>query len=85
MLTHEIVSNEVADAFIKSSRALQIGEKERQAGDFQPLIDVERIGSIDVAESLIAEEPLGGQERPPVSEQMMESSPPTRPRGARVG
>ena len=50
MLTHQIVSDEIADALIERRRALEVGEQEGQARDLEPLIDVERIGAIDVAE-----------------------------------
>src|SRR5207244_4082025 len=42
-------------------------------GDFQPLIDVEGVGPVDIAERLIGEHALGGQERPALAEEVVES------------
>ena len=75
MLAHEIVGDDVADPLVERGRALEVGEQERQARDLQPLIDVERVGAIDVAERLVGEQPLRGQERPPLAEQIVQVWP----------
>ena len=72
VLAHQIVGDDVADPLVKLGRALEVGEQERQARDLQPLIDVERVGAIDVAERLVGQQPLGGQERPPLAEQVVQ-------------
>ena len=72
MRAHQVVGDEVADALVELGRAFQVGEQEGQAGDFQALVDVERIGPVDVAERLIGEQALGGQERPAPAEQAVE-------------
>jgi hypothetical protein len=58
MSLHEIVSHEIADPIVKFGGALQIGEQEGQTGDFQSLIDVERLGAINIAECLVGQKPL---------------------------
>ncbi len=56
MLAHQIVGHDVADPVVELGRALEVGEQERQARDLQPLVDVERVGAIDVAERLVGEQ-----------------------------
>ena len=87
MLAHQIIGDDVADAVIKRRRALEIGEQEGEAGDLQPLVDVERVGLIDVAEGLVGQQPLRGQERPAIAEQVMElvAGDPYRRQRAHVG
>ena len=66
MRPHQIEGDEVPDPLVERGRAAQVGEEEGQAGDLQPLVDVERVGAVDVAERLVGEKPLGGEERPPL-------------------
>ena len=63
MLADQIVGDQIADALIERGRALQVREQERQARDLEPLIRLERLGLVDVAEGLISEKPFGGDER----------------------
>ncbi len=67
MRAHQVEGDEVPHPLVELGRAAQIGEEEGEAGDLQPLIHVERVGAIDVAKGLVGEQPLGGQERPPVA------------------
>ena len=64
---HEVEGDEIPYPLVELGRAAQVGEEEGQAGDLQPLVDVERVGAVDVAEGLVGEQPLGGQERPPLA------------------
>jgi hypothetical protein len=57
------------------SRSLEIGEQEPEAGDVEALIDVERIGAIDVVECLVCEQALCRQERLAPAEKVMERVP----------
>ena len=75
MRAHQVVGDEVADALVELGRAFEIGEQEGQAGDLQALVDVERVGPVDVAERLVGEQALGGQERPALAEQVVELVP----------
>ena len=72
MRAHQIERGEIADPFVQRGGALEVGEQERQRGDLQPLIDVEVVGLEDVAEGLVGQHPLGGQERLALADQMME-------------
>ena len=63
MLPHQIVCDKVADALVERGRAFQVSEQERQARDLEPLVRVERVGLVDVAERLIGEQSFGGDER----------------------
>ena len=55
MCPHEIVSNEIADTVIQLGRTFEVGEQESEAGDLQPLVDIECVRPIDVTERLISE------------------------------
>ena len=69
---HEIEGDEVADPLVELGRAAEVGEQEGQAGDLQPLVDVERIGAVEVAERLVGEQPLGREEGPAAAEQVVQ-------------
>ncbi len=66
MRLDEIESRQVSNPLVKCRGAAQIGKKKSEAGYFQPLVDVECIGAMDVAKSLIGQKPLGGEERPAI-------------------
>ena len=65
MRPHEVEGDEVADPLVEFGRAAQVGEQEGQAGDLEPLVHVQRIGAVEVAEGLVGEQPLGGEEGTP--------------------
>ncbi|MNL46493.1 hypothetical protein D3C87_1692110 [compost metagenome] len=69
---YQVEGGEIADALVKLGRAAQVGEQECEAGDLQTLVDVDRIGAIDVAECLVGEQPLGCQKGAPAPEQRMQ-------------
>ena len=71
MPLHQIEGDEIANPLVELGRAFEVGEQERQAGDLQPLVDVERVGAVDVAESLVGQEPLGGEEALAAAEQLV--------------
>src|SRR6266702_1290942 len=62
MLVDEIEGDEVANALIEPGGVLEITEQESQAQDLEALADGERLGPVDVAEGLIGEETLGGED-----------------------
>lgn len=64
MRSYQVEGREVADALVEFRRAAQVGEEESKAGDLQPLVHIERVGAVDVAESLVGEQPLGGEKWP---------------------
>ena len=72
MRADKLEGGDIADAIVKLSRAFQIGEQKGQAGELEPLIDVERIGAIDVAEDLVGQQPLGSEERLSRGEQVVQ-------------
>src|SRR6266699_229628 len=63
MRTHQIECGEISDPLVQRGGALEVGEKERQRRDLQALIDIEIVGLEDVAEGLVGQHPLGGEER----------------------
>ena len=72
MRAHQVEGDQVADPLVELGRALEVGEQEGEAGDLEPLVDVERVGAVDVAEGLVGEQALGGQERPALAEQVVQ-------------
>ena len=72
MRPHQIEGDEIADPLVKLGRALEVGEQEGEAGDLEALIDVERVGAVDVAESLVGQQALGGEERLAPAEQIVQ-------------
>ena len=71
MRPHHVEGDEVADPLVQLGRAFEVGEQKSQAGNVEPLIDVDRVGAVDVAEGLVGQEALRGQERPPPPEQLV--------------
>ena len=55
---YEVVRSQVANAFVERYGVLEIGEQECETGDIQALVDIERFGAVDLAESLVTEEAL---------------------------
>ena len=72
MRAHQIEGGEIADPLVQRGRALEVGEQEGQRGDLQPLVDVEIVGLEDVAEGLVGQHPLGGEERLALADQLMQ-------------
>jgi hypothetical protein len=72
MRLHQVERHQVADALVEPGRALEVGEQEGEAGDLEPLVDVERVGAIDVAERLVGEQPLRGHERLAAAKKVVE-------------
>ena len=68
---HHVVGNQVADALVEIGGPLQIGEQEGKARDLEPLVDVERVGAVDVAKRLVGEQALRRQERFALAEEVM--------------
>ena len=56
MRPHQIEGHQVADPLVELGGSAQIGEQEGQAGDLQSLVDIERVGPIDVAKRLVGQE-----------------------------
>ena len=71
MRAHQIERGEIADPLVQRGRSLQIGEQEGQRRDLEALIDAEIVGLEHVAEGLVRQHPLGGEERLPLADQMM--------------
>src|SRR5882672_5463161 len=56
MLVDEVEGCEVTDALIEFGGILEIAEQESQAQDLEALADGERVGPVDIAQSLVGEE-----------------------------
>ena len=64
MAAHEVESGEIADPVVERRRAPEVGEQDRQAGDLEALLGIERAAAIEIAERLVAEQPRRGEKRP---------------------
>ena len=69
---HQIEGGEVADPLVQRGRALEVGEQERQRRDLETLVDIEIVRLEHVAEGLVGQHPLGGEERLALAYQVME-------------
>ena len=70
MRAHQIEGGEIADPLVERGRTLEVGEQEGQRRDLEALVDIEIVGLEDVAEGLVREHPLGGEERLALAEQL---------------
>ena len=55
MPAHEIIGNQITDTVVELGRAFEVGEQEGKAGDLEPLLRIERVGAVQVAENLVGE------------------------------
>ena len=72
MRPDEVERDEVAHPLIEFGRTSEIGEQKRQAGDLQTLIDIDRVGAVEVAKYLVGQQPLCGQERLAPAQKLIE-------------
>jgi hypothetical protein len=72
MRPHQVEGGEIADPLVKLGRAFEVGKQKGQAGDLQPLVDIDRVRAVEVAKHLVSQEPLGGQKWPPSAEKLVE-------------
>ena len=63
MILHEAVSGEIALPVVERSRALQIGEQQRQTAQFQFQIRSKFVQGERIAKRLVVEEVLSGEPR----------------------
>src|SRR2546430_10710097 len=47
MRSDEVEGGEVADLLVELGRPPEIGEQKGQAGDLEPLVDIDRVGAVD--------------------------------------
>src|SRR5205823_2327631 len=50
---HQIVGSQISNSFVKFRRPLEVGKQKGETGNFEPLIHVQRIGTINITEGLI--------------------------------
>ena len=64
VVAHEIERGEIPDPVVERCRTPEIGKEDREAGDLEALFRIERAVPVEIAERLVAEEPVRGQNRP---------------------
>src|SRR5215207_1608602 len=69
---NEVEGDEVSDTLVKLGRSLQVGEQEGEARDLQTLVNVQRVSPEDVAEGLVCEKLLAGNEGSPMPQEIIE-------------
>jgi hypothetical protein len=52
MRPHQVEGGEIADPLVKLRRAFEVGKQKGQAGDLEPLVDIHRVGAVEVAKHL---------------------------------
>ena len=72
MRAHQVEGSKITHALVEFGRPFQIGENKRQAGDFQALVDIHGLCAVEIAERLVDEQTLGGQERAALTQQVMQ-------------
>src|SRR5216684_1475065 len=72
MRSDEVKRDQVANPLIEFGRAPEVREQERQAGDLQALIDVNRVGAVDIAKDLVRQQALCAQEGLSPAEKLLE-------------
>ena len=74
MLSHQLVSHQIADACVKLGRALQVCEKESETDDLEALVDGKRVGAMQIAECLIGEDALGREVGPTLADDFVKGT-----------
>ena len=69
---NEVEGDEVSDTLVKLGRSLQVGEQEGEARDLQTLVDGQRVSPEDIAEGLVCEKLLAGNEWSPMPQEIIE-------------
>src|SRR5262245_28486193 len=87
MRAYQVVGNEITDAVVKLGGPFEICKQKREAGQLQPLIDVERLSSIDVAEYLVGQKLFRCEKWLSLTKHMMKrfAGDPDRRQGAHIG
>jgi hypothetical protein len=81
MCANEIIGSQVANAFVESGGASEIGEQECETGDIELLINIERFGAVEIVESLVTQQALCSLERLTLSEEIVDRGPRNPHRG----
>jgi hypothetical protein len=53
MGSDQVKGDQIADPLIELGRALEVGEQESQAGDFEPLFGINRVCAVEITKNLI--------------------------------
>src|SRR5215204_3483886 len=69
---NEVEGDEVSDTLVKLGQSLQVGEQEGEARDLQTLVDGQRVSPEDIAEGLVCEKLLAGNEWSPTPQEIIE-------------
>jgi len=72
MRSDHVERNQIADALIEFGGAFEIRKQERQAGDLEPLVDIDRVGTVEIAKDLVRQQAFCGQEGFASAEKLME-------------
>src|SRR5207244_13311147 len=58
MRSYQVKGDQIANALVKFGGAFEIREEESQAGDFETLINIDRVSSVNIAKVLVCDQPL---------------------------
>src|SRR5258708_37730657 len=63
MRSDEVEGDQIPNPFVELGGTSEVGEQERQTGDLQALVDIDRVGAVEIAKNLVCQQPLCAQER----------------------
>src|SRR4029077_20240514 len=72
---HQVKGDQVPYPLVEFGGSFEIGKQERQAGDLETLVDIDRVGAVDIAKDLVGQQALCGQERFASAKQLVQLAP----------
>src|SRR5260370_37326699 len=63
MRSDEVEGGQIPNPFVELGGTSEVGEQERQTGDLQALVDIDRVGAVEITKHLVCQQPLCTQER----------------------
>src|SRR5260370_6712797 len=87
MRSDEVEGDQIPNRFVELGGTSEVGEQERQAGDLEALVEIDRVGAVEIGKNLVGQQPLCAEERLAPAQELTEPVgryPPPR-QYARVG
>src|SRR5260370_27905921 len=63
MRSDEVEGDQIPNPFVELGGTSEVGEQERQTGDLQARVDIDRVGAVEIAKNLVCQQSLCAQER----------------------
>ena len=62
MSAHQIVGDQITNSLVEFRRTFEVGKQKGETRNLEPLIHVERVGAMNVAECLVSQKTFRSQE-----------------------